>query len=1612
MKFCNGFLALLLSMSAVMIGIPPDSSFATNNLFTQNAGYDQETIEIMEGGYEEGAYDKKAINPLNPDYTSSKNSNKRYTEKEHSYVWKINNFDPKLIGKDGTMYGAAGKEILAVTPMGKVLWRASGDGVIGLRNDDVILALQNIAGHNKTMKALDTKNGKELWSFKSAGIVENGALDAEGTFYTGVYENPETLSIRAIDKDGQLKWNRNLPLSFSTEGLVLSNKGIIYTTSKNQIVAVNKKDGSIKFTKKVGSDGLQLSTPAIRQDGFLFVGVNNYNQYGSSVIAKIDPNTGDWVSSDQYPNPGFKQIVFDDQLNLYTYNNNFVFKFDYKLNKKWEYAIKFPFKLSFDFNKNLLNMHDRPTHIINPITGKLEKKLARVQEYQDVYNIYPTGEYYEKLTGFHRKPILPSNQKSVDEHTMKIKAQTDEYVDLKYLYKLPSDHDSDTKLVWDFSFDGVYFYPLTDKVGYLGSAVRIPMQKNLGKKSGFIVRSQYVNKEGRSMVYQLTLVNPDLYTGVPLPKPSDYVHDEPEQTTPTSPTLKANKITQTSITASWNKVSNADHYTIKRNDVVIYQGSDLSVIDNGLTPNTEYTYSISVTTKAGESQPTILLTKTLSITSAEVSQPDASKDSVSFRFKTVEGGKKYAVHRNPEWTYKHVSGNSYDLSYRNTKTGEGPISKGTVDSVNGEITHKESGLPANQSFTYTVTAYDVKGNASSPVQVTAQTKSLSQNTSLKSLSVSPEALAPAFNPSQYKYNVTVPYGTTFLKVNAQASDELSTVKVNNTLVSAEGISVPLQLGLNTIQVEVTSEDQTKGTYTIQAIREKGQLGNLSINATNITKNSANLVWNDLGTNVTYKVKLMPADDTGIFSGNTYIVNNLKPNVTYKAQVTASKEDFESKVAEVVFTTKKEPIETIAKPQIQSVSLLNDTTVRFVIESKSDFVEVNGISKAKQGSSSSFVVDVPSGTGSQSFTIVAKKGGLTSEPVTITINIPDIASKIVDPTTISIMKSGSKAKISWDPVSGVSYYLVEVRKQGSTSPLLSVEISSTSTLQNLSYGDYEIIIYAKYQDVWGKGSYRKVTYQAPPAPEQEITDFVAKDGKLKGSKDLSWKGTKGVTVIELKQDKVVKQSSSTRFTTITFYNLKNGQYDVYVAGKLVGNFNMGTGKNPTPESGGGKETKPSDLTVTNGDFNAKIISWKNTSGSVTIELKQDDQTKYTQQTRFTTANFYNVAPGTYDIYVAGTKLGEFTIDGKSKEPGNEGGTPIKVAKNLQVKDGPLKGSKVLTWEGTSDTVTVELKQGEVIKASKNTRYTTAAFYNVTPGTYDVYVAGTKLGEFTMNGASKEPDNGGGTSVEVAKNLQIKDGPLKGSKILTWEGTSDSVTVELKQEEDIKASQKTRYTTATFYNVTPGTYDVYVAGVKVGEFTIAGISKEPGNENKTPSEGAKNLQVKNGRLKGSKLLTWEGTSNTVMVELKQGEEIKASQKTRYTTTTFYNVTSGTYNVYVAGIKLGEFTMDGTSKEPGNGDGTPVEVAKNLQVKDGRLKGSKLLTWEGTSDTVMVELKQGEEIKASQKTRYTTATFYNVTPGTYDVYIAGSKLGFFTVDDLSKQQSQNQMVSLLQD
>lgn len=128
---------------------------------------------------------------------------------------------------------------------------------------------------------------------------------------------------------------------------------------------------------------------------------------------------------------------------------------------------------------------------------------------------------------------------------------------------------------------------------------------------------------------------------------------------------------------------------------------------------------------------------------------------------------------------------------------------------------------AANASTSTVTGlgnYSLSGNTLSvPVKVTAQSgatktytinikKQLNSDANLKSLVVAGQTLSPAFDPSVTSYTVTVPSGTK-ITVTGEAKETTSTVKGNGEYTIT---------GTKSIPIEVTAENGTKKTYTINA----------------------------------------------------------------------------------------------------------------------------------------------------------------------------------------------------------------------------------------------------------------------------------------------------------------------------------------------------------------------------------------------------------------------------------------------------------------------------------------------------------------------------------------------------------------------------------------------------------------------------------------------------------------------------------------------------------------------------------------------------------------------------------------------------------------------------
>lgn len=125
------------------------------------------------------------------------------------------------------------------------------------------------------------------------------------------------------------------------------------------------------------------------------------------------------------------------------------------------------------------------------------------------------------------------------------------------------------------------------------------------------------------------------------------------------------------------------------------------------------------------------------------------------------------------------------------------------DAVDGNLSLK-SGI---NKYTITVTAED--GTTKSYTVII--NKKLSNDSSLKSLSILETILNETFEPTKLSYTATVAYSVTEINVDAEANDTKAKSVIglgNKTLIT----------GPNTIEIEVTAEDNTKTKYSIIVTR--------------------------------------------------------------------------------------------------------------------------------------------------------------------------------------------------------------------------------------------------------------------------------------------------------------------------------------------------------------------------------------------------------------------------------------------------------------------------------------------------------------------------------------------------------------------------------------------------------------------------------------------------------------------------------------------------------------------------------------------------------------------------------------------------------------------------
>ncbi len=164
-------------------------------------------------------------------------------------------------------------------------------------------------------------------------------------------------------------------------------------------------------------------------------------------------------------------------------------------------------------------------------------------------------------------------------------------------------------------------------------------------------------------------------------------------------------------------------------------------------------------------------------------------------------------------TYGKVSGNTVTLDKENAGSGNMSFSmtfkalqtgRTTIDCTSYDIS---DGTDDPQSMSVNM------GN--STVTINAQ-PTASSNNNLSSLSISPGTLSPGFSAGTTSYRASVSNSTTSVAVSATAADGKARVAVwGNT---------GLDVGNNTVTVQVTAENGSKKTYTITVNRAAGSTG--------------------------------------------------------------------------------------------------------------------------------------------------------------------------------------------------------------------------------------------------------------------------------------------------------------------------------------------------------------------------------------------------------------------------------------------------------------------------------------------------------------------------------------------------------------------------------------------------------------------------------------------------------------------------------------------------------------------------------------------------------------------------------------------------------------------
>ena len=189
----------------------------------------------------------------------------------------------------GTFRGSDG-DINALYPNGTRKWKYTTDYYItsdpAIGDDGTIYI-----GSGDTYLYAMHPDGSLRWRFKTDDYIKgHPSIDKDGTIYICSFDH----HLYAINPDGTLKWKYDGTRGGSSS-VSIGKDGTLYVAGDNKLLALNP-DGTDKWSFDLGNRYIGKSSPAISDDGTIYIGVNIGNEAGGEIIAINSDGTEQWRS--------------------------------------------------------------------------------------------------------------------------------------------------------------------------------------------------------------------------------------------------------------------------------------------------------------------------------------------------------------------------------------------------------------------------------------------------------------------------------------------------------------------------------------------------------------------------------------------------------------------------------------------------------------------------------------------------------------------------------------------------------------------------------------------------------------------------------------------------------------------------------------------------------------------------------------------------------------------------------------------------------------------------------------------------------------------------------------------------------------------------------------------------------------------------------------------------------------------------------------------------------------------------------------------------------------------------------------------------------------------